>query len=113
MASRHIHVPKYVPSCKHESHIYGHVHGSEVLLQIFQRIHLSSVHKDLEMYMRSGASAGIAAQCDLLVLIDFLAYGYQDLAQMAVSGHLAVRVTDGDTVTISAGPAGADNGSAA
>ena len=29
MASRHINAPKYVPSCKHESHICGHLHGSE------------------------------------------------------------------------------------
>ena len=34
MAARHIDVPKYVPSCKHESHIYGHLHGSESL-QVF------------------------------------------------------------------------------
>ena len=29
MASRHIHVHKYTLSCKHESYIYEHVHGSE------------------------------------------------------------------------------------
>ena len=34
MAARHIHAPKYVPSCKHESHILGHVHGSESLHNI-------------------------------------------------------------------------------
>ena len=37
MAARHIDVPKYVPSCKHESHIYGHLHGSESLQVLISR----------------------------------------------------------------------------
>ena len=65
------------------------------------------------MYMRPGASTGISTQCDLLVLIDFLAYRYQDLAQMAITGHLTIRMTDGDTVTVSSRPAGTDNGTSA
>ena len=48
------------------------------------------------MYMRSGASTGVSTQCDLLVLIDFLACGYQNLAQMAITGHLTIRMTDGE-----------------
>ena len=65
------------------------------------------------MYMRSGASTSVSTQCDLLVLIDFLACGYQNLAQMAITGHLTIRVTDGDTVTVSSRPAGTDNGTSA
>ena len=65
------------------------------------------------MYMRSGASTGVSTQCDLLVLIDFLACGYQNLAQMAITGHLTIRVTDGDTVTVASRPAGTDNGTSA
>ena len=65
------------------------------------------------MDMGTRTAARIAAQGDFLTLVHFLSGRYQNLAQMTVAGLFAVRMADGDTVSVSSGPACADDGTAA
>ena len=65
------------------------------------------------MDMGTRTAARIAAQSDFLTLVNFLSGRYQNLAQMTVAGLFTVRMADGDTVSVSSGPACTVDGTAA
>ena len=79
------------------------------LVQVFQRIDLGAVDQYLKMDMRSGTSSRIAAESDLVSLLDGFSGRNKDFAQMCITGLFAVGMTDGDAIAVAVGPASADN----
>ena len=60
-----------------------------------------AIHMDLEVQMRSCASAGVARLRDMLPFVDSISYADQDGTQMSVPGHLSVLMVDIHTKSVS------------